>query len=72
MQKKSKPTNSYETKYSSKREKDLFYSLCEKSLNQIKTKDLKNALLKSGLKSNDSRLYAVSYTHLTLPTIYSV
>ena len=57
MQKKSKPTNSYESIYSSKREKDLFYSLCEKNHNKIKTKDLKNALLKSGLKSNDNRLY---------------
>ena len=57
MQKKSKPTNSYESVYSSKREKDLFYSLCEKNPNRIKTKDLKNALLKSGFKTNDNRLY---------------
>ena len=57
MQKKNKPTKSYESKHSSKREKNLFYSLCKKNPNQIKTKDLKNALLKSGLKSNDNRLY---------------
>ena len=57
MQKKIKPTNRYDSKHSSKREKDLFYSLCNKNPNQIKTKDFKNALLKSGLKSNDYRLY---------------
>ena len=57
MKKKIKPTDSYESKHSSKRERDLFYSLCEKNPNLIKTKDFKNALLKSGLKSNDNRLY---------------
>ena len=57
MQKKIKLTNSYESKHFSKREKDLFYSLCDKNPNQIKSKDFKNALLKSGLKSNDNRLY---------------
>ena len=57
MQNKNKPTYSYVSKHSSKREKDLFYSLCEKNPNLIKTKDFKNALLKSGLKSHDNRLY---------------
>jgi len=30
MPKKIKPTNGYESKHSFKREKDLFYSLCDK------------------------------------------
>ena len=59
MQKKNKPINSYESKHSSKREKDLFYSLCEKNPNLIKTKNFKNALLKSGLKINDNRLHSL-------------
>ena len=59
MQKKNKPINSYESKHSSKREKDLFYSLCEKNHDVIKTENFKNTLLKSGLKKNDNRLYSL-------------
>ena len=59
MQKKNKPINSYESKHSSKREKDLFYSLCDKNHDVIKTKNFKNTLLKSGLKKNDNRLYSL-------------
>ena len=42
--------NVVNSKHASKREKDLFYSLCEKNHDVIKTKNFKNALLKSGLK----------------------
>ena len=59
MRNKSESTNDYNSKHTSKREKDLFYSLCEKNPNLIKTKNIKNALLKSGLKSNDNRLYTL-------------
>ena len=59
MQKKNKPINSHKSKHSSKREKDLFYSLCDKNHDVIKTKNFKNILLKSGLKSNDNRLYSL-------------
>ena len=59
MKKKNKPTNIYESKHSSKREKDLFYSLCDKNHDVIKTKNFKNTLLKSGLKKNDNRLYSL-------------
>ena len=59
MQKKNKPINSYESKHSSKREKDLFYSLCDKNHDVIKTENFKNTLLKSGLKKNDNRLYSL-------------
>ena len=59
MRNKSESTNNCNSKHTSKREKDLFYSLCEKDPNTIKTKSLKNALLKSGLKSNDNRLYSL-------------
>ena len=59
MKKKNKPTNSYESKHSSKREKDLFYSLCDKNHDVIKTENFKKALLKSGLKKNDNRLYSL-------------
>ncbi len=59
MQKKNKLTNSYESKHSSKREKDLFYSLCDKNHEVIKTENFKKTLLKSGLKKNDNRLYSL-------------
>ena len=55
--KKSKLINKDKSKHSSKREKNLFYSLCDKNHNVIKTKNFKNSLLKSGLKINDNRLY---------------
>ena len=51
--------NVFNSKHASKREKDLFYSLCEKNPNLIKTKNFKNALLKSGLKINDNRLHSL-------------
>jgi len=59
MKKKNKPTNSYVSKHSSKREKDLFYSLCDKNHDVIKTENFKKTLLKSGLKKNDNRLYSL-------------
>ena len=52
MKNKSNSSNDCNSKHASKREKDLFYSLCEKNPNLIKTKNFKNALLKSGLKIN--------------------
>ena len=57
MRKKNTLNNNYEPNYSSKREADLFYSLCDKKPNIIKAKNFKNALLKSGLKINDNRLH---------------
>ena len=59
MKKKNKPTNSNQSKHSSKREKDLFYSLCDKNHDVIKTENFKQTLLKSGLKKNDNRLYSL-------------
>ena len=59
MKKKNEPTNSYVSKHSSKREKDLFYSLCDKNHDVIKTENFKQTLLKSGLKKNDNRLYSL-------------
>ena len=59
MKNKSNSSNDCNFKNVSKREKDLFYSLCEKNHDVIKTKNLKNTLLKSGLKSNDNRLYSL-------------
>ena len=47
---KNKAAISEKLKTISKREADLFYSLCDKKPNVIKTKNFKNALLKSGLK----------------------
>ena len=41
----------------SKREANLFFSLCEDQSEVIKTKRFKEVLLNSGLKSNDNRLY---------------
>ena len=54
---KNKAAISEKLKTISKREADLFYSLCDKKPNVIKTKNFKNALLKSGLKINDNRLH---------------
>ena len=54
---KNKAAISEKLKTISKREADLFYSLCDKKPNIIKTKNFKNALLKSGLKINDNRLH---------------
>ena len=62
MKKKNKPTNSNQSKHSSKREKDLFYSLCDKNHDVIKTENFKKTLLKSGLKKNDNRLYSLFQT----------
>ena len=59
MKKKNKPINSYVSKHSSKREKNLFYSLCDKNHDVIKTENFKQTLLKSGLKKNDNRLYSL-------------
>ena len=59
MKKKNKPINSYVSKHSSKREKNLFYSLCDKKHDVIKTENFKQTLLKSGLKKNDNRLYSL-------------
>ncbi len=43
----------------SKREADLFFSLCENGQNFVESKKLKDALGNSGLKPNDSRLQSL-------------
>ena len=43
----------------SKREADLFFSLCENGQNFVESKKLKEALDHSGLKSNDNRLQSL-------------
>ena len=44
-------------KAKSKREANIFFSLCEKDSEIISTKRFKEVLLNSGLKANDKRLY---------------
>ena len=43
----------------SKREANIFFSLCEEEDNLIKTKRFKDVLLNSGLKENDKRLFSL-------------
>ena len=43
----------------SKREANLFFSLCEDDTETIKTKRFKDVLLNSGLKANDKRLFSL-------------
>ncbi len=43
----------------SKREADLFFSLCENGQNFVESKKLKDALYHSGLKPNDNRLQSL-------------
>ena len=58
-------TTSYKNKLSlldklkakSKREANIFFSLCEKDSEIISAKKFKNVLLNSGLKAKDKRLY---------------
>ena len=46
-------------KSKSKREANIFFSLCEDDNEVIKTKKFKDVLLNSGLKANDKRIFTL-------------
>ena len=54
---KNKATFLEKLKTKSKREANLFFSLCEDNSEIVNTKKFKEVLLNSGLKANDKRLY---------------
>ena len=54
---KNKATFLEKLKTKSKREANLFFSLCEDDSEIVNTKKFKEVLLNSGLKANDKRLY---------------
>ena len=56
---KNKETLLEKLKKISKREANIFFSLCEEEDNLIKTKRFKDVLLNSGLKENDKRLFSL-------------
>ena len=56
---KNKSTLLEKLRSKSKREANLFFSLCEDDNETIKTKRFKDVLLNSGLKANDKRLFSL-------------
>ena len=56
---KNKSTLLEKLRSKSKREANLFFSLCEDDTETIKTKRFKDVLLNSGLKANDKRLFSL-------------
>ena len=50
-------SNDLYSKHSSKREKDLFYSLCEKNPNLIKTKNIMTKIINKKLKPIDKKVF---------------